>query len=170
MSTTTFRLRVWTRFYAPPERVWELKTDPAALSGEFPLWMAVSFGDGAAFRSALMKGAGAELSGRVGPIPWPSKIEAVEAGHRFRESSTNAIFSRYEHEHLVEETPDGARYIDDIVFTPRTGLNKLTAIALQRTFQHRHRMSAIRLPADTRTVGTAVLRVLVEELTPTDED
>jgi hypothetical protein len=44
----------------------------------------------------------------------------------------------------------------------RSPLQKLSAIATQRVFQHRHAVAAKRLPTDPQATGVAVLRVLVE--------
>ena len=71
---TTFHLRVWTRFFAPLEDVWALKTDPAAIQAELQPWSSFSIKDGDALRRAdLVVGArlqrwvprGTTLAGRM---------------------------------------------------------------------------------------------------------
>ena len=165
---TTFHLRVWTRFLASAEDVWALKTDPSAIGAEFGPLASFRFTDPAAVSRALAGEAPVDVPARFGPvgmplIAWPARIEAVEPGKSFRDTSTNALFSRWEHDHLVEATPDGCRYIDAITFVSTTPTQKLTAIVTQRLFQHRHAVAARRLPTDPQATGVAVLRVLVEQ-------
>jgi ligand-binding SRPBCC domain-containing protein len=158
MATTTFHLRVWTRFFEPPERVWALKTDPAALAAEFPAWAPFSVGDPAAFQGALAAARPHEGAGRLGPLPWPVALTAVQPGRGFTDTSSNALYSWWQHEHILEPTADGTRYIDAVTFTPRLPA-KLSAILTQRFFVARHQRAATRLAADARTVGVSVLRV-----------
>lgn len=158
MATTTFHLRVWTRFFAPPERVWAMKTDPAALAAEFPAWAPFSVGDTAAFAAALAQARPLEGQGRLGVLPWPVALTAVDPGRSFTDTSSNALYSRWEHQHIVEPTGDGARYIDAVTFTPRLPA-KLSAILTQRFFIQRHVRAAAAIDADARTVGVSVLRV-----------
>ena len=159
---TTFHLRVWTRFFAPPDRVWALKSDPAAIEAEFPLWAPFSLGDKAALAAAIAAGQG-ELRGRLGPLPWPLRLVGVQPGQSFEDRSENALFSRWEHVHTVEPTPDGARYIDAVTFTPALPGPKFVAIGVKGLFVARHRAAARHLPADALTVGVHVLRVLIED-------
>lgn len=168
MGATTFRLRVWTRYFSSPEEVWAVKTDPACLAAEFRPWLSFSVDDPDGLLAAVRSGGSAEAQARLLPlgIRWPISLTGSTPGEQFADTSTNALFSRFEHSHIFQPTPDGCRYIDDVVFTPALPANKLTAILTRRLFVHRHRIAAGRLPADQRTIGTSVLRVLLEE----DED
>ena len=165
MGATTFRLRVWTRYYSPIDEVWAVKTDPSFMKAELRPYVQLSVDDADALMDAVRGGRPLRTDARLLPfgLGWP--IELVESipGESFRDTSTNAIFSRYEHSHIFQSTVDGCRYIDDVVFTPSLPASKMTAILTRRLFVHRHRVASERLPADARTVGTSVLRVLLEE-------
>ena len=166
MAATAFRLRVWTRYFTTPAAVWAYKTDPERIQAELRPWLSLRLADPDALRAALTAGQTAlETTARLTPpgIAWPLQIQLVTPGACFEDRSENALFSRFEHRHTVEETPDGSRYIDDVVFQPRLPAAKLAAILTQRLFVHRHRVAAQHLPADARTVGTSILRVLIEE-------
>jgi ligand-binding SRPBCC domain-containing protein len=172
MAETTFHLRVWTRFFDPLERVWAVKTDPDVMRAEFPPGFSFDVDDPAALKRAFDAAEAVTVSGRFGALllgpgrlPWPVRLEAVEPLRRYRDTSENALFTRFEHEHLFQETVDGTRYIDAVTFTPRLPAAKATAILMQRVFAHRHRVAARHLQPDTRTVGTAVLRVLGDDET-----
>ncbi len=164
---TTFLLRTWTRFFATPDEVWKLKTDPAALAAEFQPYMGFRL-DPKALVSAFNGGAPAKIAARLRPlhlpygIGWPIELSAADPPVRFVDSSVNSVFSRFQHEHLFEVTPDGCRYIDAVTFTPRY-LAKASAILTRRMFVHRHRVAARALKADPQVTGVSVLRVLVEE-------
>jgi ligand-binding SRPBCC domain-containing protein len=164
---TTFHLRVWTRFFAPVEDVWALKTDPAAIQAEFRPYSAFSIQDGDALRRALGGALPADLSaalrlGHLLPVAWPIHLASAVKNTSFRDTSTNALFTRFEHDHLFEPTPDGCRYVDAVTFTSKAPAQKLFAIGMQRLFQHRHAVAATRLKTDPQATGVAVLRVLVE--------
>ncbi|MDP2308158.1 MAG: hypothetical protein Q8P18_19215 [Pseudomonadota bacterium] len=165
---TTFQLRVWTRFLAPREDVWALKTDAAAIEAEFRPWMSFCLPKGDELARALGGAAPVDLPctlriGRVLPIAWPARLESAVLHESFRDTSTNALYSRFEHDHLFEVTPDGCRYIDSVTFTSTSPAQKWFAIATQRLFQHRHTVAAKRLPTDPQATAISVLRVLVEE-------
>lgn len=166
---TTFQLRVWTRFLAPVESVWALKIQPATIQAEFRPLLSLGLPHGDALGRALAAGAApADLAcsvrfGRVLPVAWPCRIESVVKLQSYRATSTNALFSRFEHDHLFEATPDGCRYIDAVTFTSTVPAQKVFAIATQRLFQHRHTVTARRLPTDPQATAVSVLRVLVEE-------
>jgi ligand-binding SRPBCC domain-containing protein len=165
---TTFHLRVWTRFLAPVADVWAQKTDPAAISAEFAPWASVRFADEAALKRALAGQVPAEIAGTIrlfgSPVgvSWPTTLSAIEPGRSFRDSSRNSLYSRWEHEHLFEATPDGCRYIDVVTFVPNGPFQKAAAIATRRLFVHRHTVAARQLPADKQATGVGVLRVMVE--------
>ncbi|MFN9737158.1 MAG: hypothetical protein ACK59R_01230, partial [Pseudomonadota bacterium] len=59
---TTFHLRVWTRFLAPVEDVWRLKTDPVRISEELSPYASFPIQDDAALARALTTGAPGELT------------------------------------------------------------------------------------------------------------
>lgn len=165
---TTFQLRVWTRFLAPVADVWALKTDPAAIQAEFRPWMAFCLPEGDALARALAGNVPTDLAcslrlGRVLPVAWPARVESAVKHQSYRDTSTNKLFSRFEHDHLFEVTPDGCRYVDAVTFTSTAPAQKVFAIATQRLFQHRHTVAAKRLPTDPQATAISVLRVLVEE-------
>lgn len=148
---------------APLDDVWALKTDPDQLTAEFRPYF--SFVIGASLPTLLNGPWPAEYNASLRPlglppgIPWPGKLEAVEPKVSFTDSSSNSLFSLYEHVHQFETTPDGCRYIDAVTFTPRLPAQKYMAILTQRLFQHRHRVAAKRLPTDPQATAVAMLRV-----------
>lgn len=166
MPITRFHLRVWTRFFASPEEVWRVKTDPATVEAEF-------------LPHRFRLGAPADLSGALEPpvhldasiaffglppaLRWPSEIVEWVPGERFRDRSENLLFREFDHLHLLEPTPDGCRYVDAVTFTPALPAQKLTAILTRRLFLARHRAAATRLPADPQATAVGVLRVLLED-------
>ncbi|MEL6343935.1 MAG: hypothetical protein AAFV53_12450 [Myxococcota bacterium] len=165
MASTTFRLRVWTRFLAPRADVWVLKTDPRRLVEEFlPYALFLSIDGGATVRGAR-EGLTGKTTGILLPpgLPWPIDLIRSEPERVYVDHSKNLLYSRFEHQHLFEETPDGCRYIDDVIFQPALPFRKLSAVLTERMFIHRHQVAARHLPVDVRTVGTSVLRVLIEE-------
>jgi ligand-binding SRPBCC domain-containing protein len=166
---TTFHLRVWTRFLAPVEDVWRLKTDGAALAAEFRPFWSFRVDDAEAYARAFAEGRPHEADGRLCPrgwpigVRWPLRMESVEPGVSYRDTSQNRLYRRFEHTHLFEPTPDGCRYVDAVTFTPALPAQKLAAILTRRFFVHRHQVAATRLKADPQATGTSVLRVLVEQ-------
>jgi ligand-binding SRPBCC domain-containing protein len=167
MAETTFKLRVWTRYFTSVEEVWAHKTTPAHLLAELPYWArpALSAKDIDTLREAILHNRPAEVSARVGllKLSWPIRLVHSAPPLLFEDHSENRMFSRFEHRHQLEEAPDGCRYIDQVTFTPRGPSAKLSALSLKWVFERRHRVAARHLPADQRTIGTAVLRVLIEE-------
>lgn len=167
MATTTFHLRVWTRFLVPVEAVWQLKTDRSWIEAEFAPHRFRLGGEG-----PLEGLAGAPLPLRVEsslaffgvlpPISWPTELVEWVPRERFRDRSSNRLFREFDHLHLFEPTPDGCRYIDAVTFTPALPAQKLTAILTRRLFLARHRAAARRLKADPQATAVGVLRVLVE--------
>ncbi len=165
--STTFHLRVWTRFLAPVEDVWRIKTDPAALAAEFKPYAAFSF-DAAGLSRALAGDVPVELSARLRlgqllPVAWPIRLESAVLHTSYRDTSVNRLFSRFEHDHLFETTPDGCRYIDAVTFVSTLPAQKATAILTKRLFEHRHAVAAGLLPTDPQATAISVLRVLVED-------
>lgn len=158
MPTTTFHLRVWTRYFEPPERLWAARTDLGRLAAEFPAWAPLSLADPGALSAAVAAGGPLESQARVGLLPWPFALTQVEPGVAYQDTSDNALFARWAHTLRVEPTADGARVVDAVTFTPRLPA-KPTAILTQRFFVQRHVRAAVGLSADARTVGVSVLRV-----------
>lgn len=157
---TTFHLRVWTRFLAPVEEVWKIKTDLRHISAEFGPWLSFqTVGD--AIVSPGHWDARFGLRG-LALLPWPIELTEVLPGERFVDTSQNALYRRFEHQHLFEPTPDGCRYIDAVTFESALPAQKLSAILTQRVFLHRHRVAARLLPTDPQATAVSVLRVLVE--------
>lgn len=168
MAATTFRLRVWTRYYSPVAEVWAVKTDPACIAAELRPYLQLSVGDADALSDAVRAGQTLHTDARLLPlgVSWPIELVESTPGESFKSLSSNSLFSRFEYTHTFQPNDEGCRYIDDVVFTPALPTAKMIAILTRRLFVHRHRVAAQRLPADARTVGTSVLRVLLEE----DED
>ena len=160
--STTFYLRVWTRFFDPPERVWAVKTSAECFQQEFPALASFQL-DHAAALEAVQQGRTAELGGRFLGVDWPVSIDGVEPGRRFVDRSVNSLFTSWHHEHRVEPTGDGTRYIDAVTFTPAVRAAKLQAVLTERFFVRRHRAAAPLLQADARTIGVSVLRVAIDE-------
>ena len=165
---TTFHLRVWTRFLAPVEEVWRIKTDPRLIAAEFSPWFSFAAVGGPPAEPLAHPG---HFDARFGPrgLPlfnWPIDLQTVDRPRRFVDCSQNRLYTRFDHEHLFELTPEGCRYIDAVTFTPALPAQKLTAILTQRMFLHRHRNAARQLATDPQATAVAVLRVLVEAETP----
>ncbi len=165
---TTFHLRVWTRFLAPPDQVWLLKTDPAALAAEFRPFLSLRVGDPRPLADALDRGEPATVDARLCPrglpfgVRWPIHLRGGTRPTVYTDASENRIYSRFEHEHRFEPTSDGCRYLDAVTFVPALPASKLVAILTRRFFVHRHTVAARRLPSDPQATGVSVLRVLVE--------
>ncbi len=165
-----WRLRVWTRFLAPCADVWREKTDMAFARQEFRPLMDFRPEDPEGLRAAVVEGRPGRFRARLWPlgVRWESEIVESLPGVRFVDRSSNRLFAVYEHHHLFEPTADGCRYVDDLLFSPASGLPpKLAARLTEKLFVHRHRQAARHLPHDPRAMGVSVLRqVLPEE--PTD--
>ena len=159
-----FHLRVWTRHLVPVEEVWRAHTDPDALCaslGMSPAWVEGAVApDGDAPRETVLRVRGP--LGRGLPA-WPLRLSHVEPGVRYVDTSENAWFHAWTHEHLFEPTPDGCRYVDAITFAPAGPAPALVADVLTRVMVRRHRWFARRLASDARATGVAVLRARVED-------
>ncbi len=163
-----WRLRVWTRFFAPPDQVWALKTDPQRLREELsPLRLVVQ--DSQGLHEALASGREGSFQARLWPLglSWPFQVSEIEPGRSFLDCSSNALFHRFEHRHLVEATEEGSRYIDDLLLGPTSPAAATKVDMLRRLFQRRHLRAARHLPHDDRATAVVVLReVLEHELAP----
>lgn len=159
----TWRLRVWTRFLAPPDQVWALKTDPDRLAQE--LWpLVLRFQDRAAVAQALQQGRPGRFPARLYPpgLRWVTELSEVVPGQRFVDRSQNLLYRDFEHRHLVEPAQDGTRYVDDVRFTPAGPWPGLIVALTRLSFQSRHRRAARLLPHDPRATGVVVLRQVLE--------
>ncbi len=163
-----FHLLCWTRFLAPLDQVWALKTDPQTLLDEFRPWLSLQARDLAATKRLLRgEGVPGQVDTRLrlfGVLPgsnWPLRIERYAPLESYVDTSENPLYAAWHHSHLFEPTADGVRYIDAVDFTPREGLPAgLVARATARLFVHRHRRAARHLPTDARATGVAMLREL----------
>ena len=135
MAETTFQLRVWTRYFTSMDDVWAYKTTPALLLAELPRWArpVLSGADRDTLQEAVLSGRPAEVRGRIGilPLAWPIRLVRSEPPLLFEDHSENRLFSRFEHRHQLQASPDGCRYIDQIIFTPRGPSAKLSALSLK---------------------------------------
>lgn len=172
--STAYHLRCWTRFLATVDQVWDQKTDPNRLADEFRPWLSLVTDDDAAARRLL---SGEGLPGTIharlrlgGVLPgtrWPLRLERLERGRRYVDSSENPLFAAWHHEHLFEPCSDGVRYVDAVTFTPRPGLPPgWVARATAALFVHRHRRAARHLPTDPRATGVVMLRELLRAPPP----
>ncbi len=158
-----FHLRVSTRFKAPLEEVWALKTDPEKLRQEFQPWLHLSVADAPALAQALQgKGLPRTIDCRIWGLPWPIEVTECSPGARFCDRSENALFDLWEHEHRFEQASDAAFYLDAVTFTPRWGPPHLVARAVEALFVHRHRKAAQQLPTDQKATAVSMLRELIE--------
>ncbi len=159
-----FHLRVWTRHLVPVEEVWRVRTDLDALAqslGVPPRWVEGGVPiDVTGPRETTLR---VRVPGGLGLPGWPMRLEEVEPGVRYVDTSENAWFRAWRHEHLFEPTPDGCRYVDAITFAPAGPAPELAARALRGVVIRRHRWFARRLASDARATGTAVLRIHVED-------
>lgn len=167
-SPYRWRLRVWTRFLAPVDEVWKVKTDLGPARQEF--WPVFDFrvDDPQRLYRAVRQGLAPEtFQARLWPWPvrWQTElVEAVPGRYFVDRSHDNALFKAFEHRHLFEPTEDGTRYVDDVRFTPADGLpDRLSARLTARLFAHRHHKAARHLPHDERATGIVVLREILSD-------
>ncbi len=165
----SWRLTVWTRFRAPVEAVWDLKTDPLALAREFLPWIRVEAKDVDGLRRALRQTGKGTFPGRVtGPlgligVAWPFSIQGTEPPRWYRDGSSNLLYADFQHEHRFEPIPGGGcRYVDEVVFTPRAGPSRLSAELTRALFVHRHHRAARELPVEPDAVAHTWLRPALE--------
>ena len=159
-----WRLKVWTRFFASPEEVWRLKTDPVVLADEFKpwVWLSMSASEQETLATALSSEDGvAHVSTRLLPIGmrWNMDVEVLDCGVAYRDRTSNRLFLDWEHTHCLIPASDATLYMDDVRFVPATYSSKTVASLMRRLFEHRHRQSAKRLPAEQGSVGVSVLRL-----------
>ena len=170
-AAPAFRLRVWTRFFAPVERVWELKTDLARVREEFRPWMEFRPQDPEALCRAVRSGQTGRFPARLWPlgISWTTELVEARPTERFVDRSQNLLYAAFEHRHVFEPADDGCRYVDDVTFTPAAPLPAgLVARMTAAMFGHRHRQSARHLPHDARATAIVVLRQVLEDEGPAE--
>ncbi len=162
-SRPAYRLRVSTRYLAPPAEVWAQKFDPVAIMAEFPFWAPFRIGRPEEVTAALADGATRlRVPARFGPLPWEAVVRVLEPGLSFEEHGTSSLFALYHHTHHLQPISDGTHYLDDLWFTPAAGGERFAAL-VRRLFVARHRRAARVLPAEHYTVGHAVLRHVLED-------
>lgn len=74
-------------------------------------------------QAPLVMRAGAEIDYRIRlyglPIPWRSRIDVWEPGHRFVDRQIIGPYLWWSHEHRFEVMPGGVRVIDHVEYVPR---------------------------------------------------
>lgn len=160
----TWRLRVWTRFLCDPQTVWRYKTDPQTLAREFKPYVSMTMSDvdqDAVVRALEGRAGPARVRARLSPpgIQWPMEVVLVEPGEAYRDTSSNALFKSWIHDHRILSASDGCLYVDEIVFVPALPYCKATALTMERLTKHRHRVAAQHLPAEVGGVGVSALRL-----------
>ena len=162
-SRPAYRLRVTTRYLAPPAEVWAQKSDPVAIMAEFPLWAPFKITRPDEVAAALADGATRlRVPARLGPFPWEAVVRVTEPGLSFEGHGTSSLFSLYHHTHQLKPIADGTHYLDDVWFTPAAGGERFAQVVC-RLFVARHRRAARVLAAEQYTVGNAVLRHVLED-------
>jgi ligand-binding SRPBCC domain-containing protein len=160
-----YRLRISTRYLAPPEQVWAQKSDPQAIMAEFPPWAPFRLNRPADVAAALADGADRlRAPARLGLMPWEASVRLLEPGLAYEDIGTSSLFTFFHHTHRLQPVSDGTHYLDDVWFTPAFA-PELSARVLRRVFVVRHRRAAQVLPADPQSVGHAVLRHVLEDET-----
>jgi ligand-binding SRPBCC domain-containing protein len=160
-----FHLRVSTRFFASPEEVWALKTDPDRLRDEFRPWLHLSVDDPTALADALQGvGLPRTVQARIGMVlPWPIEVTACERGQHFTDLSPgNVIFDHWVHRHEVQVASDAVRYMDAVTFSSQWGPPHLVARMVERLFVHRHRRAARNMQTDEKATAVSMLRELLD--------
>jgi uncharacterized protein (TIGR01777 family) len=122
----------------PRADAWAWHLRPGALARLTPPWQEVRVG----------RDEGVRLNGRTelvitrGPLRlhWTALHDAFEAGRSFRDVQESGPFASWSHEHLVEDTPAGCRWSDQIAWEPGWWMPTGAVEAdLQRVFAWRHR-------------------------------
>jgi ligand-binding SRPBCC domain-containing protein len=161
-----YHLRCWTRFLASPEEVWQLKNRLETANRECAPLLRMSGGPAETLDDLAGQGLPYSFEARLGllgalPGPaWPVEITELEPNRRYVDRSSNAWFSEWEHEHLLEPASDATRYVDAVTFTPRVGPARLVRRMVLEFFLHRHRQAARWLPTDRRATAVAVMRAV----------
>ncbi len=124
--------------------------------------MTMSVSDQDAVRRLLQGTSGSvQVSAQLGPagLKWPMEVSLVEPGLQYRDVSSNALFSRWRHDHQILAASDGCLYVDEVLFVSALPFCKPTALAIERLMRHRHRVAAQHLPAEAGSIGVSALRL-----------
>ena len=160
-----FHLRCATLFLASMEEVWAFKTNAEHMQDEFKPFFQ---GDPRPAAEALLRlhqgelpvhyELQARLPGGIRLSKWPVTIEVFEPPFRFVDTSENTLVSYWRHEHRLERSDHGVRYVDQVDFTPRSSPKRRIAAGIRELFLHRHRRAARHLPSIPRATAIATLR------------
>jgi ligand-binding SRPBCC domain-containing protein len=160
-----FHLRCSTLFLAEMEEVWAFKTHAEPMQEEFKPFLVA---DPKPVEEALCRLRNgdlpvhytlqARLFGGPRVHEWPVTVTEFHPPTRFVDTSTNALVLHWRHEHRLEPTSEGVRYVDQVEFSPRYRPHKWTAAGIRELFLHRHRRAARHLPALPRATAIATLR------------
>lgn len=160
-----FHLRCSTLFLTGMEEVWAFKTDALQMKNELHPFL---IGDAEPAEHAFSALRGGELPvhyrlqarlfGGLQLSDWPVTIVEFDPPTGFVDTSQNALVTRWRHEHRLEPTSEGVRYVDQVEFTPRLRPYRWVAAGIRELFLHRHRQAAKHLPTVTRATGIATLR------------
>ena len=142
---------------APAEAVWERAVTFDGVNDEFAPLLKMTMPRGlpegatiADVEPGVPLGRSLLLLGGVLPVDWDDLCVAeIEAPRRFRERSTMASMTSWEHERVVEPVGEGACTVTDtLAFQLRRpmrwipGSDRLAAAIVGRLFTHRHRRLA----------------------------
>jgi hypothetical protein len=149
----TVEVRGSVQLPRPADEVWARVTTPAGINDELRPWLHMTMPRGAPARLDHLEsgdhlGRSWLLLFGVVPFDWDDLgIEAIEPGY-FREVSTMATASRWQHERWVEPLvgdPSGCVLHDRVRFVPRRalaavpGLRRVHEAIITTVFRHRHR-------------------------------
>jgi len=112
-------------------------------------------------QQSLSSGASSiQLELRIAPmgLRWPMKLEVLEPGRAYRDTSRNRIYRKWEHEHRLVPATDGCLYVDEVRFIPALPGHLRWARLTQQLLQHRHRRASAWLKGEQGSIGVAALR------------
>lgn len=157
-----WKLIVWTRFRAPPERVWDLVSDPSEIAACAPPGVRWELSDPEGLRRACREGGDRtfatrwRVAGRV--IDWPVRVVEAKEGLRFTLQSDTPWFRGLVHRHRFERAIGGhVRFVDELVLAPTAAPARLWVEGVKAVRVAIHRRLATRLEADPETTGAARL-------------
>jgi ligand-binding SRPBCC domain-containing protein len=86
------------------------------------------------------------------PVPWRTRIDVWEPGHRFVDRQVAGPYRWWHHEHRFEPEGAGTRVIDHVEYVPRAAIisSRLVARDVQRIFAFRQRALARLLDQSTK--------------------
>ena len=163
--SAVYHLRVWTRHLEPPERVWAHKTDPERLASEFRPMTAMQMSEADREKMRLLLGSvepsqPVEIQLSVAGLGWPMRLELLEPGCAYRDTSRNRLVRSWVHEHRVVPSSDGCLYVDEVEFEPALPGHLRWARWTERLLQHRHRMASQWIRSEAFSIGIGALRKL----------